>query len=401
MKLLTKKQKLTLDKSKTYLLACSGGPDSTALFHMLFKEGYKFDVAFVNYKTRPESDLEQELVQKYCDNCHTFCHILEKKCSSAGNFENEARNIRYTFFHQIYLNTQKYDAILVAHNADDLIETFVMQAERGILPDAYGLTFESSYAGAKILRPLLRYEKEFLTKYCLKNNVPFSIDSSNNDTKYKRNKIRKEYISKLSFEEKNKIVHEISKKNDEIRRDKIKFENNINSCFAKVFTKNMQVLQRFCFYFVKKQGNYMLSSAYKNMLEDIVNDRFNQIYKFNKFSIVFDSEGLTFLKKNPDRIKYTFTKNEFNKIGTCNFEDDVIIKPLKEFEFLMVNGHKKKVNRFFIDCKMPLSLRLVWPCVVSKTGEVLYSPRYRKNYKITENSKLIFDTKTLQNLTIF
>ena len=145
----------------------------------------------------------------------------------------------------------------------------------------------------------------------------------------------------------------------------------------------------------------MLSSAYKNMLEDIVNDRFNQIYKFNKFSIVFDSEGLTFLKRNPDRITYTFTKNDFNKIGTCNFKDDVIIKPLKEFEFLMVNGHKKKVNRFFIDCKMPLSLRLVWPCVVSKTGEVLYSPRYRKNFKITENSKLIFDTKTLQNLTIF
>ena len=189
-----------------------------ALFHMLFKEGYKFDVAFVNYKTRPESDLEQELVQKYCDICHTFCYILEKKCSSAGNFENEARNIRYSFFHQIYLNTQKYDAILVAHNADDLIETFVMQADRGILPDAYGLMFESSYAGVKILRPLLRYEKEFLTNYCLKNNVPFSIDSSNSDTKYKRNKIRKEYISKLSFEEKNKIVHEISKKNDEIKK---------------------------------------------------------------------------------------------------------------------------------------------------------------------------------------
>lgn len=401
MKLLTRKQKLSLNKEHTYLLACSGGPDSMALFHMLYKEGYKFDVAFVNYKSRPESDLEQEMVQKYCDNCRVFCHILEKKCSSAGNFENEARNIRYNFFHSICISQKKYNAILVAHNADDLIETFVLQTDRGILPDTYGLTFESFYAGIKILRPCLRYEKQFLTNYCKKYNVPYSIDSTNNDVKYKRNKVRKEYISKLSFEEKNKICKEISKKNNEIQRNKIKFENNINGCFAKVFTKNMQVLQRFCFYFVKKQGNFMLSSAYKNLLDDIKNDRFNQIYRFDKFSIIFDTEGLTFLRKNPDRITYTYTKKEFEKVGVCNFEDDVIIKPLKEFEFLTVNGHKKKVNRFFIDCKIPLSLRLVWPCVVSKTGEVLYSPRYRENYKITENSKLIFDTKTLQNLTIF
>ena len=40
------------DKDKTYILACSFGPDSMALFHMLLKEGYKFVVCHINYNTR-------------------------------------------------------------------------------------------------------------------------------------------------------------------------------------------------------------------------------------------------------------------------------------------------------------------------------------------------------------
>ena len=36
---------LNLEKNKKYLLACSYGPDSMALFDMLLKEGYRFAVA--------------------------------------------------------------------------------------------------------------------------------------------------------------------------------------------------------------------------------------------------------------------------------------------------------------------------------------------------------------------
>ena len=50
---------LNLDKNKKYLLACSFGPDSMALFDMLLKEGYKFAVAHVNYRLRSEADDEE------------------------------------------------------------------------------------------------------------------------------------------------------------------------------------------------------------------------------------------------------------------------------------------------------------------------------------------------------
>ena len=49
---------LNLDKDKKYLLACSYGPDSMALFYLLLEIGFKFDVAHVNYHLRKESDVE-------------------------------------------------------------------------------------------------------------------------------------------------------------------------------------------------------------------------------------------------------------------------------------------------------------------------------------------------------
>ena len=56
---------LKLDKSKRYLLACSFGPDSMALFDMLLKENYSFEVAHVNYHLREESDFEEISLQKF------------------------------------------------------------------------------------------------------------------------------------------------------------------------------------------------------------------------------------------------------------------------------------------------------------------------------------------------
>ena len=54
---------LNLNKNQKYLLACSHGPDSMALFYMLKEEGYNFAVAHVNYHHREESNLETLFMQ--------------------------------------------------------------------------------------------------------------------------------------------------------------------------------------------------------------------------------------------------------------------------------------------------------------------------------------------------
>ena len=47
--------------NKTYLLGCSGGPDSMALFALLKENKINFEVAHVNYHLREEADKESEI----------------------------------------------------------------------------------------------------------------------------------------------------------------------------------------------------------------------------------------------------------------------------------------------------------------------------------------------------
>ena len=58
---------LNLDKNKKYLLACSYGPDSMALFGMLLSENINFEVAHVNYHLRKESDDEENGLRSFCE----------------------------------------------------------------------------------------------------------------------------------------------------------------------------------------------------------------------------------------------------------------------------------------------------------------------------------------------
>ena len=69
--------KIDLDKNKKYILACSYGPDSMALFDLLLKNNYDFVVCFLNYKTRAESDIEEEKIT-------TFCKAFSKKLYMRG-----------------------------------------------------------------------------------------------------------------------------------------------------------------------------------------------------------------------------------------------------------------------------------------------------------------------------
>ena len=57
------------------LVGVSGGPDSFALLDMLYKLNINLIVCNVNYKTRNESDYEEEIVKKYCKSRNIPCFV--------------------------------------------------------------------------------------------------------------------------------------------------------------------------------------------------------------------------------------------------------------------------------------------------------------------------------------
>ena len=74
-----------LDIKNKYLIAVSGGADSMALLDVLRKENYNLVVAHVNYKSRPTSDRDEEIVKEYCrvHNINFYVYI-SWECSNEG-----------------------------------------------------------------------------------------------------------------------------------------------------------------------------------------------------------------------------------------------------------------------------------------------------------------------------
>jgi tRNA(Ile)-lysidine synthase len=63
-----------LDKTKKYLVACSGGSDSIALTHAMFTAGFQMEVGHVEHGLRGQESLsDAEFVQKFCKDRNIPC----------------------------------------------------------------------------------------------------------------------------------------------------------------------------------------------------------------------------------------------------------------------------------------------------------------------------------------
>ena len=103
------------------------------------------------------------------------------------------------------MDEYKLDGVLVAHHKDDLIETYLMQRERGSV-SFYGLKEENTVRGVRVIRPLLNMSKAELIEYDREHDIEYGIDESNLGNDYKRNRIRHSTVEKMSAEKKNEII---------------------------------------------------------------------------------------------------------------------------------------------------------------------------------------------------
>lgn len=189
-------------KNNTYLAAVSGGPDSMALLD-IYKKQISI-VCHVNYHWRIDSDNDEKIVRQYCKKNKIKCCVLNinpnvYKLEKIKNFENWARQKRYDFFLDIS-KKNKINKILIGHNLDDFVESVLMQKDRKIFTYFYGIKKINNYSSLKIYRPLINKRKKELEEYCNINNINYSIDSTNSDVLYLRNKWRKK-ISLLTKKE--------------------------------------------------------------------------------------------------------------------------------------------------------------------------------------------------------
>ena len=184
------------NKSNKILLGISGGIDSICMFHLFRSSGFQIGIAHCNFQLRGnESDKDEEFVKKLADEFNipffsTRFNTAEIADSEGISIQMTARDLRYEWFEELR-SKYYYDHISIAHNSDDVIETFLINLSRG--SGIKGFSGIKSKSG-NIIRPLLFASRKEIEFYVTENNFEFREDSSNSSVKYSRNLIRHEII---------------------------------------------------------------------------------------------------------------------------------------------------------------------------------------------------------------
>ncbi len=198
-------------KSGKYIVAVSGGVDSVVLLDMLAARGeYELIVAHVDHGIRSDSAQDRELVQQLAQN-NKFNIVITKLNFAHNASENELRQARYNFLFKV-MHDHDAEGIITAHHLDDVLETSVMNVQRGT--DRYGAAGGMSREG--IIRPLINLSKQQIIDYATERNLQWREDSTNSDIKYTRNDIRHNFIPKINRAEYLEHVHALHDLNTKI-----------------------------------------------------------------------------------------------------------------------------------------------------------------------------------------
>ncbi|ALD65922.1 tRNA(Ile)-lysidine synthase [Spiroplasma cantharicola] len=374
-----------LKKSSKYILGLSGGPDSVFLFNYLLDNGFKnFVVCHVNYNFRKDSNQDLELVKKMCKKYeieYFIKNIKQDYNNLKENFESWARTIRYDFFCEQF-EKQKADAILIAHNLNDHIETYLMQKNNKKKVRYFGINSESYYKNKKILRPILSIKKSDIIKDLDEKNIGYIIDSTNSDLKYERNKLRFT-LRENTF---NKLIKEIDIKNEKILNYKLKIEDLIYSNVLNIdkFNDDNEWNEYLLFSFLERnQFSYFLYKTKKAIIREFL----KQI--LSKKKLVEIKKGNLILMKDYELIRVV-NSEELDTFEIENSNDKFFKKLLIENNIVnhenivVTNNWKKYQSKLLVNDKF-LSK-------IYRDKKINYLKRY-KNILIFDKTKKILLNK--------
>ena len=195
-------------RRRRYLVAVSGGLDSSVLVELLIGLGYeKLVLVHLNHRLRgrasgADAAFVRRLARRHGLDVEVAAEDVNARSVSRGiSLETAGREARYAFFAES-ARQRRCPRILLAHHADDQVETVLMSLFRGAGPRGLsGMSFSHRRRVGKtdleLIRPLLDCWREELERYALESGVKFREDASNQSMAFVRNRIRHELIPDL------------------------------------------------------------------------------------------------------------------------------------------------------------------------------------------------------------
>ncbi|MGC3988334.1 MAG: tRNA lysidine(34) synthetase TilS [Chthoniobacteraceae bacterium] len=183
------------------LVGVSGGADSVALLHLLREAGYgRLIVCHLDHGLRGrQARADAKFVEKLAGSLdlpfvgeRIDTKALAKEQSIS--IETAARAARYAFFGRV-ARRRRCRTLLLAHHADDQVETFLHNLFRGTGPAGLAaMRPVSERRGLTLLRPLLSIWRTELLAWLTARRLKFREDPSNADPRFTRNRIRHQMI---------------------------------------------------------------------------------------------------------------------------------------------------------------------------------------------------------------
>ena len=397
--------------NNTVIIACSGGPDSMCLLELVLeqKEAKKIKIvcAHVNHKMRAESEEEALFVEDYCKKNNIIFEYMEITNYNDDNFHNQARLKRYDFFKNLI---KKYDAkyLLTAHHGDDLTETILMRIVRGSNLKGYiGFKKETDYKTYKLLRPLITETKEKIINYNKEHDILYVTDVSNEKDKYTRNRYRHVVLPFLKSEEKD-VHKKFLKFNEELTKlDEFltNYMSNILTTIVKNDTLDISLFQSQEDFIKRKILEKMIEKVQEDdlfVIEDKHIDLMLNLINSEKANCKIELHNNFKITKNKTLEDYCLLLEDFvsinngnisninNSTETSNYVIRINSKELTlplyvrnrkdgdKIEVKNMNG-SKKIKDIFIDSKIPLSQRSIYPIVVDSNNVIVWIPGIKKS----------------------
>ena len=409
------------------LITISGGIDSVVLAHLCHQLKLNFALAHCNFNLRgEESDADEALVLELSEDLdiEIFIESFDTEAFAKQyrlSTQMAARELRYNWFKEL-AEQLKFDYILTAHHADDNLETFLINLSRGTGLD--GLTGIPEI-NQNIVRPLLPFSRENIEVFAKENKLKWREDSSNESTKYLRNKLRHDVIPKLK-EINPKFLQNFSKTQEFLQDSKTIIDDKIDDVSEDIIT---EVTENEIHFDVSKIQDLSNPKAY---LYELLND-----FGFTEWNDVLDlldaqSGKQIFSKthrllKDRESLILTEIASEENKaisifeadkqvetsFGVLKFEEieqinksnkstvyvdkdllkfPLIVRKWKEGDYFYPFGMKgkKKLSKFFKDEKLSLVTKEnTW--LLCSQNEVVWviNKRPDHRFRVTENTKNI------------
>ena len=404
------------------VFGCSSGPDSMALFDILVKIRKELNIylvcAHVNHNVRKQSYKEMAFMEEYCkkNNVAYESMIIEKY--GDDNFHNEARTIRYNFFESLI---KKYNGnyLMTAHHGDDLVETILMRIVRGSTIGGYsGFAQVVEKDNYKIVRPLIFVTKDDILHYNVSNSIPYFVDKSNFKIKYTRNRYRKYVLPFLKKEDNNvhkkfyKYSMTLEKYDNYINKQVLSIINKVykdNTLDINKYNKLDDIIKSKIIYFILEKEYaddlVLINDVHVNLIENLISSSKSNSYIYlpNNIKVIKSYDKLTLAKETDEIDSYEIEINDYThlpngkvieRINASDINDNnycrllstdvtlpLSVRTRKSGDKMIIKNMDgyKKVKDIFIDCKIPLKERDIWPIVVDAKDNIVWIPGLKKS----------------------